>query len=807
MLHMMARDRTDIAGLGTAEAQARLAADGPNELPARDARNTLKIIIEVLREPMLLMLLAACGIYLALGDLHEAVLIVGLASASILITVVQEARSERVLGALRDLSNPRALVIRDGERRRVPSRDLVRGDVVVLTEGDRIPADARLLTVQPLEIDESLLTGESVAVRKSGEGGETDADLYSGTLIVSGSGLARVTATGVHSAIGKIGTSLHAIEPEAPPLQSQIRRFVRVFAIVGVATSIVAAILYAVLRGGWLEGVLGGLALSMALLPEEFPVVLAVFLVMGAWRISRINVLTRRAAAIETLGSATVLCTDKTGTLTENRMVVAELSDGQERWTRRSEPSALPASLHTLVRFSILASQPNPADPMEKAFNALGAAVRSGVAPHDGRQLAKLYPLTPHRPAMTQVWRSAHQGAQTVAAKGAPEAVADLCRLDADERRRMHEEAERMAAAGLRVLAIAGATWDGGDLPAEQTGFSFTYLGLTGLADPLKADVPAAVRECREAGIRVVMITGDYPATARAIAEQAGIDSDDVVTGAEIDQLEDAAFAARVIHASIFARVRPDQKLRIVTALKANGEVVAMTGDGVNDAPSLKAAHIGVAMGGRGTDVAREASAIVLLDDNFASIVKTIRLGRRIYDNLQKAMTFVAAAHMPIAGLALLPLLFGLPLMLLPVHIAFIEMIVDPVSSIAFEAEEAEANIMHRPPRSIKSELLSRAVLLKSFIQGAAAFSMVAVFFLAASFAGRPEDETRSLTFLCLVLANTVLILSNRSFATSLRRPSRATIPRSGSCSRLTGCCSRRSSHCRVFAVCLHSAP
>ena len=333
----------------------------------------------------------------------------------------------------------------------------------------------------------------------------------------------------------------------------------------------------------------------------------------------------------------------------------------------------------------------------------------------------------------------------------------------------MYDEAERMAAAGLRVLAIAGATWDGGDLPAEQTGFVFTYLGLAGLADPLKADVPAAVRECREAGIRVVMITGDYPATAHAIARQAGIDGDDVITGAEIDRLEDAAFAARVVHATIFARVRPDQKLRIVNALKANGEVVAMTGDGVNDAPSLKAAHIGVAMGGRGTDVAREASAIVLLDDNFASIVKTIRLGRRIYDNLQKAMTFVVAAHMPIAGLALLPLLFGLPLMLLPVHIAFIEMIVDPVSSIAFEAEEAEANIMRRPPRSIKSELLSRAVLLKSFIQGAAAFSMVAVFLLGASFAGKPEDETRSLTFLCLVLANTMLILSNRSFAISLR--------------------------------------
>lgn len=769
MLQAVSNIQAPLYDLTEVEAAARLVQDGPNELPGRDSRNTVAVVIEVLREPMLLMLLAACAAYLALGDLHEAVLIIGLATASIVITVTQELRSERVLAALRDLTSPRALVIRGGERRRIPGREVVRGDILVLSEGDRVPADAVLITATQIEVDESLLTGESLPVLKTAQpdhGGAGKAGLYSGTLIVSGNGVACVTATGPRSEIGKIGKSLHSIEAEQPPLQDQIRRFVRWFAILAVITSVAVAVLYAVLRGGWLEGVLGGLALSMALLPEEFPVVLTVFLVMGAWRISKVKVLTRRAAAIETLGSATVLCTDKTGTLTENRMAVAELTTGPLRW-RSGLAKAPAAALHELLRVGIMASQPNPSDPMEKAIHALGSELLGGDAPHRYGGLERLYPLSPALPAMTQVW-TASDG-YVAAAKGAPEAVARMCGLGERESDLMHEEAQRMASSGLRILAVARAVWRASGLPDAQTAFPFIYLGLVGLADPLKSHVPAAVQECREAGIRVVMITGDYPATAQAIARQAGIDDGVIVSGAEIETLDDAALAARVRRATVFARVRPDQKLQIVNALKANGEVVAMTGDGVNDAPSLKAAHIGVAMGGRGTDVAREASAIVLLDDDFASIVKTIRLGRRIYDNLQKAMTFIAAAHVPIAGLAFMPLLFGLPLLLLPVHIAFIEMIIDPVSSIAFEAEPAERNIMRRPPRAIDSQLLSRAVITQSLVQGLAALSVVAMFFLAASFAGRPEDETRSLTFLSLVLANSALILSNRSLAGSFQ--------------------------------------
>jgi P-type Ca2+ transporter type 2C len=768
----------NVDGLTEEVAARRLSQEGPNELPGQDRRNVFAVMTEVLREPMLLMLLAACAVYLALGDFHEAALIVGLASASVIITVIQELRTERVLSALRDLTSPRALVIRRGERRRIPGREVVRGDILVLSEGDRIPADARLLTPQRIEVDESLLTGESVPVAKTVHSSPAESgmsNLYSGTLIVSGGGLACVTATGPRTEIGKIGKSLQSIEAEQPPLQHQIRRFVRFFAVLAVVTSILVAVLYTILRGGWLDGILGGLALSMALLPEEFPVILTVFLVMGAWRISKVKVLTRRAAAIETLGSATVLCTDKTGTLTENRMAIAELTAGSLGW-RAGSAEPLPTELDEVPRFGILASQPNPSDPMDKAFIALGREILGGEDPHRGRTLERLYYLSADLPAMTQVWTEIGasdgrrmNGIRYVAAvKGAPEAVARLCHLGDQEHEAMHKAAQRMAASGLRVLAVGRATWNEPDLPADQTGFAFTYLGLVGLADPLKPHVAAAVQECREAGIRVVMITGDYPPTARSIARQAGIEDGDVITGPDMDSLDDAALSARVRGTTIFARVRPDQKLRIVNALKANGEVVAMTGDGVNDAPSLKAAHIGVAMGGRGTDVAREASAIVLLDDDFASIVKTIRLGRRIYDNLQKAMTFVAAAHIPIAGLAFLPLLFGLPLILLPVHIAFIEMVIDPVSSIAFEAEPAEANVMSRPPRSIKSQLLSRSVLLESLVQGCAALLMVSLFLFAANYAGRPEDEIRAVSFLALVLANCAIILSNRSFLGSV---------------------------------------
>ncbi|MCI4680588.1 cation-translocating P-type ATPase [Rhodoblastus acidophilus] len=769
---------SDSRGLTEEEATARLAAEGFNELPQADRRTPFRIVLDVLREPMLVLLIGGGVIYLALGDVKEAIVLLVFACLSVVITVVQETRTEKVLEALRDLTSPRALVIRDGERQRIAGREVVRGDLIVLAEGDRVPADVRLVVGEDLQADESLLTGESAAVRKiaaaSGSkatprpGGDDLPVAYSGTLIVRGSGIGEVIATGAASEIGKIGKSLGELETAAPHLQTETRKLVGIFAIFGGIVSVVVVVLYGTLRGSWLDALLAGIAVGMSMLPEEFPVVLAVFMAMGAWRISQARVLTRRAMAIEALGSATVLCTDKTGTLTENRMTIAELrlASGASQ-TVSAVGESLPSGFGDLVDLGALASAVEPFDPMEKAFHALA---QRGITPAASKgALVRSYPLRSDFLAMAQVWRPA--GAtndHVVAAKGAPEAIADLCRLGAGERAALAAAVDEMAASGLRVLGIARAAFKGTDFPETQRDFRFKFIGLAGLADPLRKSVPPAVALCRTAGIRVIMITGDYPATARAISRQAGIDSEDAITGEELERLDDAALAARVKTCSIFARIMPDQKLRVVKALKANNEIVAMTGDGVNDAPSLKAAHIGVAMGGRGTDVAREASSIVLLDDEFGSIVTTIRLGRRIYDNLRKAMSFIFAVHVPIAGLALLPLAFGMPILFGPMHIAFLEMIIDPVCSLVFEAEVEEDNLMRRPPRDPAEPLFSGAMILWSVFQGALTLSLVAAIYLVALQRGMPVDEVRALTFFSLVISIVALIFVNRSISASL---------------------------------------
>ena len=774
---------TQNTGLTPAEAAARLAAEGFNELPRASRRSPLRIILEVLREPMLALLIAGGVVYLMLGNREEALILLTFACLSVGITVLQEARTERVLEALRDLTSPRALVIRSGERLRIAGREVARGDLIVLSEGDRVPADAQLLQAQDLSADESLLTGEAVPVRKAvgpvlsaRPGGEDQPMMYSGSLIVRGTALARVTATGPASEIGKIGTSLGQLETETPHLQRQMRKLVILFAAVGAAVSLAVVVLYGLLRGGWLEGVLAGIAVGMSMLPEEFPMVLAVFMAMGAWRISKARVLTRRASAIETLGAASVLCTDKTGTLTENRMTIAELRlpDG----TTAKVGAPLPEAFRELAAAGVMASAPDPFDPMEKAFHALARSdVRDGeTLPGAGRRLVQSYALSPDLLAMSQVWDMPNSGWQ-IAAKGAPEAMAELCRLDSAACTTLNAEVDQMARAGLRVLAVAEAAQTD-TLPAHQRDFSFRLLGLVGLADPLRASVPDAVAECRSAGIRVIMITGDYPATAQAIAAEAGLHGDKVITGPDLSSMTDAELAKAVKDVTIFARIMPEQKLRIVSALKAAGEVVAMTGDGVNDAPSLKAAHIGVAMGGRGTDVAREAASIVLLDDDFGSIVTTVRLGRRIYDNLRKAMSFILAVHVPIAGLALMPLLFGMPILFGPMHIAFLEMVIDPVCSMVFEVETEEDGIMSRPPRKPEELLFSGPTILWSIIQGVLVLAVTATIFALAPGYGLTTDQIRGMTFASLVLAIVALILVDRSrsssILTAVMRPNRA---------------------------------
>lgn len=768
------------SGLTAKAAAKHLLEQGYNELPSSGHRGFIGILSEVLREPMFILLIGGGVVYLMLGDLTDALLLLLFAIVSVTITIVQESRSENVLESLRSLASPRALVIRDGNRIHVPGREVVCDDIIVFNEGDRVVADATLISSHDLLVDESLLTGESNPVRKLVNtnasknhpvaGGEDLPFVFAGTLVVRGTGKARVHATANNTEMGKIGRALDSIKTEQTQLNRQIQWLVRDFAIIGTLAGGLVVVLYGFLRGSWLDAFLGGIAIGMSLLPQEFTLVMAVFMAMGAWRISQARVLTRRASAIETLGAITVLCTDKTGTLTENLMNVAAILSGKDEWGVGQNTPITSKTLEAL-NVALWACPLELSDNMDVAIHKL-AVEHDSLASYAPEELVHTYGLRPDLFAFVNVIKNRQDENATAYAKGALEAIAALCNLSTQQLAEQIERADKLAKQGIRVLAVAKT----GDvdtalqttLPESPRGFKFEYIGLIGFADPLRKHVPAAIAECHSAGIRVIMITGDYPATASAIGSQAGIDVSNILTGDDIENMSDQQLAMLIKTTSIFARVRPSQKLRIVQSLKANGETVGMTGDGVNDAPAIKAAHIGIAMGGRGTDVAREASAIVLLDDDFSAIVKTIHLGRRIYDNLRKAIEYVVAVHIPIAGLAILPLLLGLPLILTPVHIAFLEMVIDPACSVVFEAEKEEKNVMKRPPRKPKVPLLLPKRILWAVLQGLIVLSILSGILIIGSSYQMPENDLRALVFSCLVVMNMGLILVNRSFNASL---------------------------------------
>ncbi len=768
-----------LTGLGDEDARVRLQQEGPNELPSERQRGVGAIILEVVREPMFLLLVAAGVLYLLMGEPVDALMLLGFVAMVIGMTVVQQRRTERALDALRDLSSPRALVVRGGHSRRIAGREVVRGDLLVLTEGDRVPADAILRRAINMAVDESLLTGESVAVHKTPStaathldrpGGDGLPSLFSGTLVTAGQGVAEVASIGARSELGKIGHALQQIKPEATLLQRETGRLVRRLAVVGLSLCAVVVVVYALLRGGgaaiWKEGLLAGIAMAMSILPEELPVVLTVFLALGAWRISRNRVLTRRMPAVETLGAATVLCVDKTGTLTLNQMTVRRLVIAGQPVDVPTNAAENPSGTRTLLDVASLASRREAFDPMERALHA--AARSASVPGHADWVLVREYSLSPELLAVSQAWQPPDGDEVFIATKGAPEAVSKLCRLSPGEREALEGDVTRLASQGLRVLAVARGRARAEDLPTLQAELTLELVGLVALEDPLRPTVPAAVAECQNAGVRVVMITGDYPITAQSIARQAGLQNcDAVVTGPDLERMTDTELAERVRTVQVFARVVPEQKLRIVTALKANDEIVAMTGDGVNDAPALKAAHIGIAMGGRGTDVAREAAALVLLDDDFSSIVGAISLGRRIFDNIKKAVGFTFAVHVPIAGLSIIPVFVpDWPLLLLPVHIVFLELVINPACALIFEAEQAEQDVMSRPPRSPLERLFSLRALGISLLQGAGVLAMcLGVLLITRD--NHSSETARAAMFTALVVAAVMIILANRSWSRS----------------------------------------
>jgi Ca2+-transporting ATPase len=775
-------DLEDITGLSDNDAARRLQEEGYNAPPSQKKQRLLAILLKVLLEPMLLLLLGAGLIYSFIGEVNDALMLLFFVFIVVGITFYQERKTERALEALKNMSSPRALVIRNGRQRRISGREVVRGDILVLREGDRVPADGVVLFCSNLLVDESLLTGESLAVRKSQwdgktrykqPGGEDLPFVYSGTLVVQGHGIAEVAATGMHTEMGKIGRALQTINREDTLLKKETSRLVLNFAIGGAMLCIFIIVLYGLTRGGWLNGFLAGLSLSMALLPEEFAVVLLIFLSMGAWRLSKKQVLTRRTPAVETLGSATVLCVDKTGTLTMNRMILSFVySHGELYDIHKNGHQPLPEKFHELFEFGYLASQKDPFDPIEKEIKTGTEKFLSDSEHiHQNWKLAREYPLSKNLLALSNVWESYDRRRHVIAAKGAPEAVAELCHLGEAQKKELLSQVKNMADKGLRVLGVAKSSFQYEPLPEEQHAFKFEFIGLLGFIDPVRPSVARSLAECYTAGMRVIMITGDYPGTAQHIARQIGLkEPDRFITGSELAEMSSEELTEKIKTINVFARVVPEQKLAIVNALKSNGEVVAMTGDGVNDAPALKSAHIGIAMGERGTDVARESSAIVLLNDDFSSIVAAVRVGRRIFDNLKKAITYIFSVHVPIAGLALFPILLGLPLVLLPAHIAFLELIIDPACSTVFEAEPEEKNIMKRKPRDLSEKLFDRKSLLRGILQGLSVLAVVIAVFLFAFHTGRGELEARTLTFATLVIANLTLIVANLSWEQSIIR-------------------------------------
>jgi P-type Ca2+ transporter type 2C len=772
-------DPRKIPGLNSEEAGLKLISEGYNELPSSKSRNFITIALGVIKEPMFLLLVACGTLYMVLGDLREGIMLLSFVFVIMGIEFYQEKKTEKALDALRELASPRALVIRDGVEKRIPGREVVTGDILVLQEGDRVPADATVLSSVNLLADESLLTGESVPVRKldwdgktagSEPGGDDLPFVYSGSMIVQGSGIARVTATAINTEIGKIGKAIGEVTEEPTRLKKEMGKLVKRLAIAGFSLCLLVIGIYTLTRGDLLKGFLAGITLAMAMLPEEFPVVLTIFLALGAWRMSKKHVLTRKPSAIETLGSATVLCTDKTGTLTLNKMTVRQLFNGSDFYIT-GDDNVLPEEFHMVAEYGILASQANPFDPMEKAITRLGDQYLQGTEHLDHKwEMIREYPLSKELLAMSRVFSDHATGKRSIAAKGAPEAIFDLCHLPEDIRKKHAAAIENMAGNGLRVLGVAWARIDSHDLPESQHDFDFEFLGMIGLSDPIRPEVSSAVAECYRAGIRVIMITGDYPVTAMNIAEEVGLKNPGTcITGHELKQMSEVELCSRIRSINVFARVIPEQKLVIVNALKKNGEIVAMTGDGINDAPALKAAHIGIAMGEKGTDVAREAASLVLLDDNFSSIVAGNAMGRRIFDNLQKALGYIFAIHVPIAGLSLIPiLLMKLPLILWPVHIVFLELIIDPACSMIFEAEKEEKNVMDRPPRDISERFFGFKKIFLSCMQGVGILAIVMGVYLFSFYTGHAEGQIRAMSFVTLIVANISVILSNRSWTRSI---------------------------------------
>lgn len=756
---------TNLQTLGlTDEAIATLRAKhGRNILTINAPSQLLATMKEVVTEPMFLLLLAACAVYFSLGQPAEAITLIMALLIISSISVYQSVRSDRALGALRDLTQPKAQVRRNGIMATVPVEEIVVGDAVLITEGERIAADGRIDNADDFSVDESILTGESVSVTKTP--GEL---VFGGTNTTSGSAWFTVTAVGGQTELGKIGHSISAIPTEKTPLQRQISQFVFRMAWIGIgAFALVFGINYA-RSGDWVTALLFGLTLAMSILPEEIPVAFSSFMALGAARLSRVGVLTKQPQTVESLGSATVICTDKTGTITQEGMSVRQLYDGAT-CTLIPLSGTLTKTAKSVMAYARWASETEPFDPMETAivvaFTTVDPATAASPYP-----MVHEYPLAGSPPMMTHV-RQSPTGELVVAGKGAVEHIMAVCQPEPAVAERIRQVAKELSQTGFRVLGVTRGTYQSSDFPTEQDEFTWSFLGLIALENPPKPNAKGVIQAFSDAGVRVKMITGDFPETAQAIARQVGLPgADTLVTGQQVMDMDEPTLRQCVTQTAVFARMFPEAKLRVVNALKQNGEIVAMTGDGVNDGPALKAAHIGVAMGKRGTEVAKQAASLLLVDDDLGSMVVAIAQGRRIYQNLKKAIAYIVSIHIPIILTVAVPLLANWQWANLfsPIHVIFLELVMGPTCSIAFENEPAEARQMQQPPRRATDTFLVGPELGRSIEQGLGISVAVLGMYYVTMQQGESVAVIRTLTFTTLVLSNIGLALVNRSFTQSV---------------------------------------
>jgi len=763
----MANSKLNVEGLTSAQAKELQDKYGKNELTMQKKERFIQKVFHIICEPMFLMLIVAAIIYFILGEPKDGAIMLIFVVAIISIDVIQEWKTDKTLNALKDLSAPHVKVIRDGKEQTIDSTDLVPGDIMMIYEGVKIPADGVIVKCNDLCVDESSLTGESEGVWKiATNSDEVSKDYwrkdycYAGTLVTQGTATVLVDKIGADTEYGKIGTNIASAPDELTPLQKQTGSLVKLCAGIAVILFLLVAVFTYLnipdhsFRDRIIESVLSGITLAMAMIPEEFPVILTIFLSMGAWRLAKKQSLVRKLPCIETLGAISVLCVDKTGTITKNQMTV------QNVWTINGDNDSI-------IEIMGLGCEPDAYDPMEKAM--LSYCEKNGFSKEQlfSGKLITEYAFTNELKMMGHVWHRNNE--IVIAAKGSPERILTICEISDLDKEKVEEKIIQMSSEGLRVIAVAMTKPKSeNDIPANINDCHLTFLGLIGLADPPRENINDDISICNRAGIRVVMITGDNGITAASIARKIGIKNyDKIITGDMINTMSDEELREKVKNVNIFSRVVPEHKMRIVKAFKDNGEIVAMTGDGVNDAPALKYADIGIAMGKHGSEVAREAADLILMDDNFTTIVETVKDGRRIYDNIRKAVGYVFTIHIPIAFASLLAPFLGIApaaLLLLPFHVVLLELIIDPTCSIVLERQPAETNIMEKKPRNPKEKLLNARILTKSILQGIVMFmaSFSTYFFmLNGNLKNAPVARAMGLTI--IIISNLFLVQVNSS--------------------------------------------